>query len=148
MYYKILYDEFSCLVQRRGQRKGRPWGGGSFRCKKRVHDLLLCNLRRYTSGGKPWTRCGYTAVWAVRKDGKSRRGANENANGLLREFFPKKRSFTKLTQQQLYWNAVYRINSRPRQCLNWNSAQEMFRGITYLISQHFDVVSPQCCGPT
>lgn len=54
------------------------------------------------------------------------KGANENANGLLREFFPKGSSFTKITQHDLQWKAVWRINNRPRKCLNWKSAQETF----------------------
>lgn len=41
------------------------------------------------------------------------RGSNENLNGLLRRYFPKKTDFAKLTDEEIY-QAEYLINSRPR----------------------------------
>lgn len=41
------------------------------------------------------------------------RGSNENANGLLRRYFPKKTDFKKVTDEDLF-KAEYLINSRPR----------------------------------
>ncbi|HEI1290180.1 TPA: IS30 family transposase, partial [Staphylococcus aureus] len=46
------------------------------------------------------------------------RGTNENTNGLLREFFPKKTDLAKVNQEQLNY-ALDSINYRPRKCLNW-----------------------------
>lgn len=45
------------------------------------------------------------------------RGTNENTNGLLRYFFPKKSSFKDITQEQLD-RAVKLINTRPRKRLD------------------------------
>lgn len=53
------------------------------------------------------------------------RGSNENANGLLREFFPKGHDFATVTEAQLD-EALRLINDRPRKCLGWNSAHEAF----------------------
>lgn len=53
------------------------------------------------------------------------RGSNENANGLLREFFPKGHDLNLVTDEELA-NAVRLINNRPRKCLNWKSAYEAF----------------------
>jgi IS30 family transposase len=53
------------------------------------------------------------------------RGANENTNGLLRQFFPKKTDFSKITQEQLQ-QAVDNINHRPRKTLGYKSAYEVF----------------------
>ncbi|GMK42867.1 IS30 family transposase [Paenibacillus sp. CCS19] len=53
------------------------------------------------------------------------RGSNENANGLLREFFPKGHDFATVTDEGLA-EAVRLINHRPRKCLNWKSAYEAF----------------------
>jgi IS30 family transposase len=53
------------------------------------------------------------------------RGSNENANGLLREFFPKGHDFATVTDEELA-RAVHLINNRPRKCLNWKSAHEAF----------------------
>lgn len=53
------------------------------------------------------------------------RGSNGNANGLLREFFPKGHDFAIVTDEELA-RAVRLINNRPRKCLNWKSAYEAF----------------------
>ncbi|MGO4549466.1 IS30 family transposase, partial [Paenibacillus sp. 2TAB23] len=53
------------------------------------------------------------------------RGSNENANGLLREFFPKGHDFASVTDEQLA-DAIRLINNRPRKCLGWRSAHEAF----------------------
>ena len=54
------------------------------------------------------------------------RGTNENTNGLLRYFFPKKSSFKSITQEQLD-EAVTLINTRPRKRLNWRSPAQMLK---------------------
>lgn len=54
------------------------------------------------------------------------RGCNENANGLLRQFFPKKSSFAIVTQEQIE-DAVRLINNRPRKRHNYKTPAEVFR---------------------
>ncbi|WP_411347016.1 IS30 family transposase [Paenibacillus sp. WLX2291] len=54
------------------------------------------------------------------------RGSNENANGLLREFFPKGYDFAQVSDAELE-QALARINNRPRKCLGWKSAHESFQ---------------------
>lgn len=53
------------------------------------------------------------------------RGSNENANGLLREFFPKGHDLAAVEDEELA-AAVCLINHRPRKCLGWKSAYEAF----------------------
>ncbi|SFE95189.1 IS30 family transposase [Alteribacillus iranensis] len=53
------------------------------------------------------------------------RGSNENANGLLREFFPKASDLAKVTEEELE-RALALINGRPRKCLDWKTAHEAF----------------------
>ena len=50
---------------------------------------------------------------------------NENTNGLLREFFPKGTCFENITQNEVK-KAYDLINERPRKCLNWRTAKELF----------------------
>lgn len=54
------------------------------------------------------------------------RGSNENANGLLREFFPKGYDFAQVTDAELQ-QALALINNRPRKCLGWKSTYESFQ---------------------
>ena len=53
------------------------------------------------------------------------RGCNENANGLLRQFFPKKSLFGPITQKQIE-KAVRLLNSRPRKRLSYLTPYEVF----------------------
>jgi IS30 family transposase len=53
------------------------------------------------------------------------RGANENANGLLREYFPKKTDFSMIPSNVI--EAVeLRLNSRPRERLGWKTPLEVW----------------------
>ncbi len=53
------------------------------------------------------------------------RGTNENSNGLLREFYPKKYDLSTINEFQLDFNLML-INNRPRKCLAWKSAFDSF----------------------
>jgi IS30 family transposase len=46
------------------------------------------------------------------------RGANENTNGLIRQYFPKKTSFADITADQIAF-VQNRLNTRPRKCLDY-----------------------------
>ena len=56
----------------------------------------------------PWQRC-----------------TNENANGLLRQYFPKKTSFSELSQVDIDY-AVNALNNRPRKRLGFKTPNEVF----------------------
>ncbi len=53
------------------------------------------------------------------------RGSNENANGILRRYFPKGTDFSRISQAEID-DVVWEINSKPRKCLGYNTAQEVF----------------------
>ena len=53
------------------------------------------------------------------------RGANENMNGLVRQYIPKKRNFASVTNIELI-QIMKRLNYRPRKCLDFMSPFEVF----------------------
>jgi len=56
------------------------------------------------------------------------RGANENANGLIRQYFPKCRDFSDITNKEI--KAVMdKLNNRPRKCLGMKTPNQVFFGI-------------------
>ena len=58
--------------------------------------------------GKPWQR-----------------GSNENTNGLLRQYFPKRADLSQATPQHLRL-VEERLNNRPRKILGWATPTEAF----------------------
>jgi IS30 family transposase len=52
------------------------------------------------------------------------RGTNENTNGLIRRYFPKKTDFNDITEQQLK-NVQEKLNNRPRKVLNYKTPNHM-----------------------
>lgn len=53
------------------------------------------------------------------------RGSNENANGLIRQYIPKRTSMRRLTQQQCSAIA-HKLNTRPRKRLGYKTPEECF----------------------
>jgi IS30 family transposase len=57
------------------------------------------------------------------------RGQNENANGLLRQYFPKNMELVGITVKQVF-SAVHKLNNRPRKCLGFKTPYEAFKELT------------------
>lgn len=53
------------------------------------------------------------------------RGLNENTNGLLRQYFPKKMDFRKINDQSIE-HAMDRLNNRPRKTLGFTTPNDVF----------------------
>jgi IS30 family transposase len=51
------------------------------------------------------------------------RGMNENTNGLIRQYFPKKTDFSKVSIEEIKF-AQNQLNERPRKVLDWNTPKE------------------------
>jgi len=52
-----------------------------------------------------------------------KRGANENTNGLIRQYFPKKTDFTKIIDEKVQWVQNI-LNNRPLKKLDYLSPIE------------------------
>jgi Transposase and inactivated derivatives, IS30 family len=57
------------------------------------------------------------------------RGANENLNRLIRQYFPKKTDFSTITDEQIKM-VEEKLNNRPRKRLNFESPLTMFNRLT------------------
>jgi transposase, IS30 family len=68
------------------------------------------------------TQCFFAHVYR-----SCERGANENVNGLIRDYFPKKTDFTVIPEAALAY-VEYALNTRPRKRLNWRTPLEVWSG--------------------
>lgn len=57
------------------------------------------------------------------------RGSNENLNGLIRRYFPKKTDFRIITDDEIQ-RVEYLLNSRPRKRLGWKTPYQVFYEMT------------------
>ena len=80
--------------------------GKEFACYKEVEKL---NIKVYFADAY--------AAW--------QRGSNENSNGLLREYYPKKTDLGKISNDDLIKKLIL-LNNRPRKCLNWKTPFQVF----------------------
>lgn len=55
------------------------------------------------------------------------RGTNENTNGLIRDYFPKKTDFTTISDEEIAF-VERELNERPRKRLGWKTPLEAFGG--------------------
>lgn len=53
------------------------------------------------------------------------RGLNENTNGLIRQYFPKKTDFSNLTEEEVKI-VQDKLNRRPRKCLDFQTPNDIF----------------------
>ena len=53
------------------------------------------------------------------------RGTNENTNGLIRQYFPKKHDFQTISKQQIQ-QVMHKLNLRPRKTLRFKTPFEVF----------------------
>ena len=68
-----------------------------------------------------------TEIYFSRSYAAWERGANENLNGLLRQYFPRKKAIPRLTPRQV--RAIEkRLNTRPRKRLGYKTPWEVYHG--------------------
>lgn len=53
------------------------------------------------------------------------RGLNENTDGLVRQYFPKKSDFSKIADEEIE-RAMERLNNRPRKTLGFKTPNQVF----------------------
>lgn len=58
------------------------------------------------------------------------RGTNENTNGLIRQYFPKRMDLSLVTESEVK-SVMNKLNNRPRKCLDFKTPNQVFRNINY-----------------
>lgn len=92
--------------------------------RDRVHTLTLDNG---TEGAEheQIARALTAAVYFAHPYRSWERGTNENTNGLIRQYFPKRRNLNTVSQKELD-HAMHRLNHRPRKRLGFRTPYEVF----------------------
>lgn len=89
-----------------------------------VKSVTFDNGREFADYQKIENRFNITAYFA-HPYASWERGTNENTNGLLRRYFPKKTDFKKVSQKCLD-RVVYELNTKPRMVLDFLTSYEMY----------------------
>jgi len=100
---------------------------------KKVSSKLPCSTITYDNGSefalhKMIEKATNAKVYFADPGKPNQRGANENVNGLLRQYFPKGSSFATITDSDVQ-KAVSKINSRPRKRLNYLTPEQVFKSV-------------------
>jgi len=66
-----------------------------------------------------------TAFYFAHPNAAWERGSNENVNGLIRQYFPKKKSFENIRNEETELVSSL-LNNRPRKCLDFKTPIEVF----------------------
>lgn len=90
----------------------------------RVHTLTTDNGKEFAQHVRIAKQLGADFFFA-HPFASWERGANENMNGLIRQFFPKKMAFESITLNDIEL-AMHRLNHRPRKCLGFKTPHEVF----------------------
>jgi len=90
----------------------------------RVHTITSDNGREFADHERI-ARELRTDVYFAHPYSSWERATNENMNGLVRQYLPKKLNFTKITVDDIEF-VMERLNNRPRKCLDFNSPKQVF----------------------
>lgn len=100
---------------------------------EQAHTLTLDNGKEFTDHGRI-TRELATKVFFADPHCAWQRGANENLNGLARQYFPKGQSLDTVSPA-LIRAAQQRLNLRPRKSLGWRTPVEVLRGVRQTLTR-------------
>jgi IS30 family transposase len=92
--------------------------------QKKVHTITSDNGREFAGHEEIANRLKADFYFA-HPYSSWERGTNENTNGLIRQYFPKNRDFTTITQQEIDI-AMERLNNRPRKRLGYKTPNQVF----------------------
>ena len=89
-----------------------------------VHTVTLDNGKEFAAHAEITKSLG-TKVFFADPYSSWQRGLNEQVNGLVRQYFPKKKKFSTITQQEVFY-VTQKLNARPRKLLGYKTPAEKF----------------------
>lgn len=92
---------------------------------KEYRKTLTYDNGKEMSEHKKFTKLTGMPVYFCHAYSSWERGTNENTNGLIRDFWPKRTDFTTLSRYDIK-KVEKLLNERPRAILKWSSPQEIF----------------------
>ena len=92
--------------------------------KSKVHTITVDNGKEFSFHKKIADKLG-AQVYFAHPYHAWERGLNENTNGLIRQYFPKKTPLVHITKGQMRF-VENRLNRRPRKSLGYNTPLECF----------------------
>lgn len=92
--------------------------------KDRCHTITFDNGKEF-AGHERIAAALQTSIYFAHPYHSWERGLNENSNGLLRQYFPKRMDLSNISEEQVQ-RAVDRLNHRPRKVLGYRSPHEVF----------------------
>ena len=93
----------------------------------RVHTLTSDNGKEF-AGHKAISKALKAKFYFAHPYSSWERGLNENTNGLIRQYFPKKHDFTTIMDKDVSM-VISKLNNRPRKCLGFKTPNQVFFGI-------------------
>jgi IS30 family transposase len=95
--------------------------------KDKVHTITTDNGKEF-AGHEKVSRKLKAKFYFAHPYSSWERGLNENSNGLLRQYYPKKTDLRNITQGHIY-PVLEKINNRPRKSLGYATPAEVFFGL-------------------
>lgn len=87
--------------------------------KDRLHSITADNGKEFAYHAQI-SKVLDTAFYFAHPYSSWERGLNENTNGLIRQYFPKKTDFKTVTNEEVY-NVMEKLNNRPRKSLGFQT---------------------------
>lgn len=94
-----------------------------------VHTLTFDNGKEF-AGHEDISQALNAEVYFAHPYASWERGTNENTNGLIRQYIPKDTNFRNLSEEEILF-AEYRLNTRPRKCLNFDQPMVFLKNHCY-----------------
>jgi IS30 family transposase len=95
--------------------------------KGRIKTITFDNGHEFSDHERMAKKLG-AKVYFAHSYSSWERGRNENTNGLIRQYFPKRTDLNKVTQEEIDF-VMNRLNNRPRKTRDNKTPNELFKGL-------------------